>query len=83
MKELLPYIIDRLDKYQLRYEIHSFDSGAMMIDVWKDGNFYVIQIDGNIIGLSLVTEETSFDIVPDWSFTDANTFKTEFERHFN
>lgn len=76
MKKLLPYIVDRIEKSKVKYEVHSFDSGAVMIDIWIDNNFYVIQIDGDTIGISLVTEETTpFDIIPDKSFKDESAFK--------
>ena len=78
MKELLPYIIDKIS--DLRYEIHSFDSGAVMVDIWKGNSFYVIQIYQDEIGLSLVTAETTpFDTTPDQSFKNTDEFKKVFE----
>ena len=54
-----------------------------MVDMWIKSNFYVIQIDGDTIGLSLVTEETTpFDIIPDQSFKDEISFKKAFENIF-
>ncbi len=83
MKALLPYIIDRIEKSKARYEVHSFDSGAVMIDIFIREKFYVIQIDGDKIGLSLNTDETGlFDIVPDKTFEEVGEFKTEFEKIF-
>jgi hypothetical protein len=83
MKTLLPYIIDKVEKSKTRYEVQSFDSGAMMIDIWIGDKWYVIQIDGDTIGLSLNTEETMlFDIIPNKSFEDASEFKIEFEKIF-
>ncbi len=84
MKKLLPYISDTIKKSNVRHEIHSFDSGAVMVDIWVGEKFYVIQIDGDTIGLSLVTEETTpFDIIPDQSFNDVNAFKMAFENIFS
>jgi hypothetical protein len=80
MKDLLPYIVDKIEKYKFKHEIHSFDSGAVMVDIWIDECFYVIQIDRDTIGLSLVTNETTlFDIIPDNSFVNINEFKKAFE----
>ncbi|WP_208025543.1 barstar family protein [Niastella caeni] len=76
---LLSYIVDNLERHNLKHEVHRFDSGAIMIDIWINGNFYVIQIDDNLIGQSLVTEDTTpFDIIPDISFSDEILFKSEF-----
>ncbi len=84
MKALLPFIIDRIEKSKARYEVHSFDSGAVMVDIYIDEKFYVIQIDGDKIGISLNTEETGvFDIIPDKIFTEAGEFQIELEKLFN
>jgi RNAse (barnase) inhibitor barstar len=83
MKKLLLYIKATIEKSNVKYEIHSFDSGAVMIDIWIGSKFYVVQIDGDTIGLSLITEETTpFDIIPDQSFKDSNAFKMAFEKIF-
>lgn len=83
MKDLLPHIISRLDKSKIKYEIHSFDPGAVMVDIFIADKFYVVQIDGDQIGLSLVTDKTLlFDIIPDKSYKDTNEFKNEFEKIF-
>lgn len=82
MKELLPYIVDIIEKSKVKYEVHSFDSGAVMVDIWVDSGLYVIQIEDTIV-LSLVIEETTpFDIIPDQSFEDIDTFKRSFESIF-
>lgn len=84
MKKLLPDIIDKLDKEKVKYEVHNFPSGAIMVDIFIGDKFYVIQIDGNEIGLSLNTEDTGiFDIIPDKSYTDPNAFNIDFEKIFN
>ncbi|WP_162903090.1 hypothetical protein [Taibaiella koreensis] len=79
----LPYIIDRVQQAGLRYELHTFPSGAAMVDIWIEDRFYVVQIDDRIIGLSLVTDDTTwFDIIPDQSFTDPLLFQQAFEAIF-
>ena len=84
MKALLPYIIDTIEKSKVRYEVHSFSSGAIMIDIWVGDHFYVIQIDGKEIGISLITPATiSFDTMPDKVFKNTSEFKTAFEKIFS
>ena len=83
MKRLLPDIINKLDLAKVKYEIHNFDSGAIMVDIFINDRYYVIQIYRDEIGLSLNTEETGFfDMIPDQSFKDPNGFKTAFEKIF-
>jgi hypothetical protein len=80
MKDLLPYIVNRLDALDVRYEVHHFDSGTIMVDIFIEKVLYVIQISGNELGLSLVTDETGlFDIIPDKSYNDIEEFKKDFE----
>jgi RNAse (barnase) inhibitor barstar len=83
MKNLLPDIINRLDLAKVKYEIHNFDSGAVMVDIFIHDKLYVIQIYEDEIGLSLNTEDTMpFDIIPDKSYKDATEFKKDFGRIF-
>jgi len=78
---LLSYIVDNIEWLNLKHEIHRFDSGAIMVDIWIKDNFHVIQIDSESIGLSLVTKNTTpFDIIPDHSFSDEHEFKREFAK---
>ncbi len=80
MKDLFPYIIEQLDVLDVRYEVHHFDSGAVMIDIFIEDELYVIQIFESELGLSLVTEETGlFDIIPDKSYISIEEFKNDFE----
>ena len=82
--DLLPYIVDRIQEKNVKYEVHKFDSGAVMVDIWIDEKFFVIQIDNNTIGLSLVTKDTTpFDIIPDHIYTDSSKFKADFESIFS
>ena len=80
MKENLPLILRRLNQLNIRHEVHTFDSGAVMVDIWLNDLFYIIQIWKDQIGLSLVTKETSFDIIPDNSYSDFEIFKEDLER---
>ena len=84
MKKLLPDIIKRLDIAKVKYEVHNFDSGAVMVDVFINDKFYVIQIYCDEIGLSIITEDTMpFDIIPDKSYKSVNEFNIDFEKIFN
>jgi hypothetical protein len=79
MDRTLEYISTILERQKLRHEIHKFDSGAVMVDIWQDDLFYVVQIEDMKIGLSLITEDTGFDTIADKSYDDFNDFKTDFE----
>lgn len=78
---ILPYIVDNLQKLNLKHEIYRFDSGAIMVDIWINDNFHVIQIDNKSIGLSLITKDAApFDTIPDVSFYNDADFRIEFEK---
>ncbi|MBN8822774.1 MULTISPECIES: hypothetical protein [unclassified Spirosoma] len=63
------YIIDELNKRSIKHDIHNFNSGARIIDIWYNARFYVIQIDLEAIGFSEVTEANpGFDNSPDELF---------------
>ncbi|PZR26421.1 MAG: hypothetical protein DI535_14215 [Citrobacter freundii] len=69
--EVANSIVQEAAKHGARCEVHSFDSGAMMIDLyWKD-QLYVVQLDDEQLGLSEVTENIDFSTVPDRSFRQA------------
>jgi hypothetical protein len=84
MKKLLPHIKNRLENSKVKYLINEFHSGAIMVDIWINDKFFVIQIDGDTIGLCEVTEKTGlFDVIPDQSFKDISEFNQEFEKYFS
>lgn len=79
MKKLLPYIVETLKEWRIKHEVHTFDSGAVMVDIWIGDKTYVIQIDGSTIGLSMIEEGTiSFDVIPDQTFEDVSAFVAAF-----
>lgn len=80
--KILEQITRRLSQENIRHEIHKFDSGCVMVDIWKADLFYVIQIEHEIIGLSLVEENTGFDTVPDKVYKDLDNFMNDFEKIF-
>lgn len=79
MKDLVSYIITRLQYADLRHEVRTFDSSAVMVDFWIGENLYVIQTEENRIGMSHVTEDTGLDTRPDQWFEDALAFRQVFE----
>lgn len=81
MSKALEYILSLIDKRNYKYEIHKFDSGAIMIDLWMDDLFYVVQIENGKMGWSLVNENSGFDTIPDNQYDDFESFKDDFERH--
>jgi uncharacterized protein (UPF0128 family) len=83
MENVLEYISSRLRNERLRHEIHKFDSGAVMVDIWKDDLFYVVQIEDKRIGLSLINgDNPGFDTIPDKSYDTRDKFSIDFEKIF-
>jgi RNAse (barnase) inhibitor barstar len=83
MRQFLTDIVNKLDTSDVKYEIHKFDSGAIMIDIFVQDKFYVVQIYKDEIGLSLNTDNTGvFDIIPDKTYKDPNEFKKDFSKIF-
>ncbi|PZR09225.1 MAG: hypothetical protein DI539_22195 [Flavobacterium psychrophilum] len=80
MEKVITYIVERMENVNGRYDIDRFDSGAVMIDCWIGERLYNIQLEGNKIGLSLVTEDTTwFDTIPDQLYENIDDFKPAFE----
>lgn len=82
MNDIFERIVNLLREMDLKHEIHQFDSGCFMIDIWKGHLVYVIQIEPEIIGLSLMDENVGFDTRPDKSYKDWDDFKIEFDKIF-
>ncbi len=78
--QVIEYTIPILEKLNIRHEIHRFDSGAIMIDIWVAEKFYCVQLFENFIGLSLVTEDSGFNTIPDISYESMSLFKIDFEK---
>ena len=76
------YIVLELTRFDIRHEVHHFPSGCKMIDIWCNDKFYCVQLEPTRIGISEVTKETGFDIIPDKVFENSDDFKTEFNRLF-
>ncbi len=68
-------LIMELDNRTIRYVVHEFASGNKMIDIWHDNLFYVIQIETNFAGVSLIDDDNpGFDLTPDAKFTTTEEF---------
>lgn len=77
--EISEYITSRLEKSGIRHQVSSFDSGCKMIDIWTNDQFYCVQLEEGVVGISLVTEEIDFSTIPDRCFQNFDEFKHEFE----
>jgi hypothetical protein len=82
VNEELIQITRRLNHENVRYEVHTFDSGCAMVDIWKDDLFYVIQLERERIGLSLVDENADLSTIPDKTYNNFENFMIDFEKIF-
>lgn len=78
-KEVLNYTINQLMDYKIRHEIHRFDSGCVMIDIWIRNELYSLQFEENKVGCSLVTRDTDFSTIPDKWYKNFEEFKIQLE----
>ncbi len=72
-------ILSLINKHNLRYELHEFPSKAYMIDIWKENQMYVLQINQESYGLSIVSEDPDFTSIPDQTYTDFDDFRKALE----
>jgi hypothetical protein len=73
-----------LTQLDVKYEIHEFNSGAVIIDIWHNSFFYVVQIDKSYVGFSKVDNETvGFDTLPDSKFFRMEEFVNKLEALLN
>jgi hypothetical protein len=63
-------IIGLINQLGLKHDVHKFSSGAIMVDIWHNGGFYVVQIEEELIGFSIINDDTGFDNNPDEKFYD-------------
>jgi len=65
-QEAYERLIVELDRRAIKYIVHRFSSGIKMIDIWYNDLFYVVQIENNFAGISLIDEDNGgFDTTPD------------------
>jgi hypothetical protein len=76
MQEYVEKLIAELDSSQsvTKIEVHSFDSGAYMIDVWVDESFYCLQLYDQKFGYSKIEGDIDFSTIPDHLFDTFNEF---------
>ncbi|MDP3494281.1 MAG: hypothetical protein Q8R82_14305 [Hyphomonadaceae bacterium] len=81
-KIIIKYVVNILEQKSIKYDIHNFDSGAVMVDIWYKNLWYVIQIDDDSIGLSKNDDNPAFTSKPDELFKSEEEFKKKFELLF-
>lgn len=70
------YIVKFAEKNKFRYEVQTFDSGALIIDLWASKDFYCIQIEEKKIGFSKIDDEPTFSSIADMYYEEFTSFKT-------
>jgi hypothetical protein len=78
IQESKKYILHALAAKKIMHQWHDFDSGCCMIDIWKGDSFYVIQIENDSIGFSLVGQDDGFTTIPDDCFYSFEKFSKKF-----
>jgi hypothetical protein len=76
MKKYLDEISKLVNHENIKSTIHSFDSGAFMIDIWVKGDFYCIQLFDDKFGISQIKEDLDLSVTPDKSFSEWEVFKS-------
>lgn len=72
-------ILKVLAKRKIKHQFSDFDSGCCMIDIWKGDKFYVVQIEHDSIGVSLIVPNTiDLSTIPDNRFYDLEKFTERF-----
>lgn len=72
-------LIRILNDHDLRFDVHEFDSGSSMIDIWIKSGFYCIQMTDNKFGWSKVVKDSDFCTQPDSGYKKWNDFKSDFD----
>lgn len=80
MKPYIDSISKLLKPKEIRHEIHSFDSGVFMVDIWINNEFYCIQLFDNKFGISKVTEGIDFSTIPDKTYIHWKDFEMELKK---
>ncbi len=77
MKQYIDKISELIRHKEIQYKIYSFDSGAFIVDIWINNNFYCLQLFEDKFGISQVTEDIDFSTIPDKTFSIWEDFETE------
>ncbi len=85
MEEFVDKIISYLNFNEriVKTEVHKFDSGAFMIDIWIRDDFYCLQIYNNTFGISKVGEEIDFSTIPDKTYYTFEEFMFNLNKELN
>ena len=68
-QKIYRYLIDELKTRKIKHEGHEFASGAIMLDIWHNDSFYVLQIEQEFVGFSQINDDNpGFTTVPDLKF---------------
>ncbi len=70
IQELLKRTVEKFVELNIDYEVERFPSGCVMLDIWHDKKFYVIQFEMELVGLSEINDDIGFDTIPDEKFED-------------
>jgi len=79
LREHANTLIQNLRALEHKFEVHEFDSGAAMIDMWINSEFYCIQMADDKFGWTKVEENTGFSSIPDSGYMNWTKFKNEFD----
>lgn len=62
-------VVELLTRLSVKHTVHDFPSGAIMLDIWYQDHFYVLQFEDQFVGFSEITDENpGFDTIPDEKF---------------
>lgn len=68
------WLIGKLTESQIKFIEHKFNSGAVIIDIWIGGDFYVAQLYQQELGLSRI-DEPGFNTKPGTEFSSLEAFE--------
>lgn len=62
-------VAELLTRLNVKHSVQKFPSGAVLLDIWYQNHFYVLQFEDRFVGFSEITEENlGFDTIPDEKF---------------
>jgi hypothetical protein len=76
-------LINKLSELGIKTESHKFESGAIMVDIWLNNNFYVVSIEKEFIGFDQIDEESGITTIPDHKFFNINDFEKKLKSILN
>ena len=77
------YVKNYIEDNNLKHEIHEFDSGCKMIDLWINDEFYCLEFHDDYLGISNISENNEdFGSLrfPDEEYQVFQSFKESFQR---